>query len=230
MTSPTQGLSDEQVQRRLKEYGRNQISPPPSRWWLKWLQYCFGGFGSILLVASVLVGVAYKPLGDPPAIANLALAIVLAIVFVIQAAFNFWQGTNPLRTSGHNRPTNNMPDWSTSRVMSSIKNMLPDQCIVLRDGQQKEVVGTEIVPGDVLRIKVGNKLPADIRFTQVSPDAKFDRSVLTGESEPVRGTVDSADDNYLETTCIGMAGTHCTSGEAWGIAVSTGDRSVFGEV
>lgn len=71
-------------------------------------------------------------------------------------------------------------DWSTSRVMSSIKNLLPMECLVVRDGQQQSIPGTDIVSGDVLRIKLGDKLPADVRFVQVSPDAKFDRSVLTG--------------------------------------------------
>jgi sodium/potassium-transporting ATPase subunit alpha len=91
-TSPKQGLSSEQVQRRLREYGANTLTPPPSGFAKKVFLYFFGGFGSILLVASILVFIAWKPLGHPPAIANLALGIVLAIVFFIQAAFNFWQG------------------------------------------------------------------------------------------------------------------------------------------
>lgn len=107
----------------------------------------------------------WKPLGQPnPAIANLALAIVLLAVFFIQAAFNAWQ------------------DWSSSRVMASITTMLPDSCLVVRDGNQVTLLSTDIVPGDVLFIKSGNKLPADVRFVEVSSDAKFDRSILTGTS------------------------------------------------
>lgn len=124
--------------------------------------YFLRGFGSILLVGSILVFVSWKPLGQPPAIANLALAIVLLAVFFIQAAFNAWQ------------------DWSSSRVMASITTMLPDDCIVLRDGAQVTVVARDIVPGDILYIKSGNKLPADVRFVEISSDAKFDRSILTG--------------------------------------------------
>lgn len=56
------------------------------------MSYCFGGFGSILLIAAVLVFVAWKPLGQPPALDNLALAIVLVIVWVVQATFSFYQG------------------------------------------------------------------------------------------------------------------------------------------
>ena len=106
-TSPKQGLSEEQAKRRLQENGRNVISPPPTHWFRQIFGYFFKGFGSILLVGAILVFVAWKPLGQPPAVANLALAIVLLAVFFIQAAFNAWQ------------------DWSSSRVMASIGTMLP---------------------------------------------------------------------------------------------------------
>lgn len=157
------GLSEEQVKNRLQRYGKNAPSPPQTHRFKTTMGYFFKGFGSVLLVASVLVFIAWKPLGDPPAQANLALAIVLLAVFFIQAAFNMWQ------------------DWSSGRVMASIKNMLPDECHVLRDGSQRIMFAHDLVPGDVLLIKAGNKLPADVRFTQVSSDAKFDRSILTGE-------------------------------------------------
>lgn len=206
------GLPGATVLQKLKEVGPNQPTPPPSRWFRKLITYLFGGFGSILFVASILVFIAWKPLGQPPAIANLALAIVLAIVWLLQAAFSFWQ------------------DFSSSRVMASITGMLPDQCVVLRDGQQTQIDGRDVVPGDMLRITIGNRLPADVRFVEVSPDARFDRSILTGETAPLLGSVESTDDNYLETACIGMAGTHCVSGSAWGLVVETGDRTVFGRI
>ncbi|KAI9810977.1 MAG: hypothetical protein M1827_005708 [Pycnora praestabilis] len=206
-TSTDQGLSKDQVSSRITEYGRNIPSPPPSRRFRKIFGYFFGGFGAILLVSSVLVFVSWKPLGRPPQASNLALAIVLAAVFFIQAAFNAWQ------------------DWSSSRVMASITTMLPDNCLVMRNGVQTETVATDVVPGDLIFVKSGNKLPADVRFVEMSSDAKFDRSVLT-----VSGTVDSTDDNYLETHCIGMQGTHCISGSGLAVCVATGDRTVFGRI
>lgn len=146
----------------MAEYGRNKISPPPSGLIGKITGYFFGGFGSILLGAGILVFVSWKPLGDPPAEANLALACVLIAVWLIQAAFNAWQ------------------DWSTSRVMASIGTMLPDQCLVIRNGLQTSVTALDLVPGDIIVIKQGNKLPADVRFVEVSSDAMFDRAILTG--------------------------------------------------
>ncbi|KAM0146899.1 hypothetical protein ACHAQE_010494 [Botrytis cinerea] len=211
-TSTSQGLSKEQVNRRLSQYGKNSPSHPPNHLFQTWFGYFFKGFGSILLVGAILVFVSWKPLGDPPSQANLALAIVLLAVFFIQAAFNAWQ------------------DWSSSRVMASITTMLPDNCLLLRDGARVTVIASDIVPGDVLYLKAGNKLPADVRFIEMSSDAKFDRSILTGESLPLSGMVDNTDENYLETRCIGLQGTHCISGSGIGIVVATGDTTVFGRI
>jgi sodium/potassium-transporting ATPase subunit alpha len=92
-TSLKLGLSTSNVPKLQKQYGKNTLSPPPSIWVRKTIKHLFGGFGFILLVAAVLVFIAWKPLGNPhPAIANLALAIVLLIVFAIQAFFSFYQG------------------------------------------------------------------------------------------------------------------------------------------
>lgn len=121
-------------------------------------------------------------------------------------------------------------DWSTSRVMSSIKDMLPEHCQVTRDNKLLHLPAEDLVPGDLVSIKAGNKLPADMRFIQISSDAKFDRSVLTGESRPVAGTVNHTDVNYLETHNIGLQGTHCIIGSGTGIVVATGDKTVFGRI
>lgn len=211
-TSIQSGITNGAATQRLREVGPNAPSPPPSQWFRKTLSYLFGGFAPILLVAAVLVFIAWKPLSTPPAIANLALAIVLLIVWVIQAAFTFWQ------------------DFSSSKVMASIMGMLPEEVTVLRAGTQQRLDGRDVVPGDILRIQQGNKLPADVRFVEVSSDARFDRSILTGETAPLIATVQSTDDNYLETACVGMAGTHCVSGTAWGLVLETGDRTIFGRI
>ncbi|GIK00959.1 hypothetical protein Aspvir_004989 [Aspergillus viridinutans] len=208
----SQGLSPNQVQERLHQYGKNALSPLPHQWFWQIFGYFFKGFGAILLVGCILVFISWKPLGQPPALANLALAIVLLAVFFIQAAFKAWQ------------------DWSSSRVMASITAMLPESCLVMRGGSLVVVSAPDIVPGDVVHLKAGNKLPADTRFVEVSNDACFDQSILTGESLPINGTVDSTDENYLETHNVGLQGTHCVSGSVTGIVVSTGDVTVFGRI
>jgi sodium/potassium-transporting ATPase subunit alpha len=111
-------LDSAQAQRRLATSGPNALSPPPSRTFRKVLEWIFGGFGSLLLAASIVCHsifliyasllisfpqvcfIAWKPLGEPnPAPANLALAVVLLIVLLLNAVFNMWQGTKPLYSS-----------------------------------------------------------------------------------------------------------------------------------
>lgn len=105
-----------------------------------------------------------KPLGNPdPQASNLALAVILLVVVFLQASFNAWQ------------------DFSTSRVMASIQGMLPADVVVLRDGVQTSVPAASLVPGDLVHVVMGQKVPADVKLIEVSGDLRFDRSVLTGE-------------------------------------------------
>ena len=211
-SSPTAGLDAAQAERRLKQYGKNEMSKPPRRLFRKIFGYIFGGFGSLLLVASVICFIAWKPLGEPnPQVSNLALALVLLFVVILQALFNAIQ------------------DFSTSRIMASISGMLPEQVVVIRDGERRRVPAAELVQGDVIDIALGNKIAADCRIISCS-DAKFDRSVVTGEAEAISATVDMTDENYLETRNIALAGTSCVNGSALGLVVATGDTTVFGRI
>ncbi|CAO3641027.1 unnamed protein product [Mucor fragilis] len=212
-TNTEQGLDTAQAVSRIAEYGKNAISPPPSNWLRKFFGYFFGGFCSLLWFASIICYISWKPLGEPnPSPLNLALAVILMFVIFLQAFFNAWQ------------------DWSTSRVMNSINNMLPTQALVMRDGQIVTIDASHLVPGDVVHIKMGNKIPADLRLVQVSDDLKFDRSVLTGESDAIPGTVDATDDNVLESHNVAMMGTHCLNGSAVGVVVSIGDNTLMGKI
>ncbi|KAJ9117762.1 hypothetical protein QFC20_000040 [Naganishia adeliensis] len=188
-TSVKFGLDSEQATRRLKSNGPNKISKPPNKWWKKWLGYIFGGFGSLLILAAILCFIAWKPLGEPnPSVANLALAIVLVVVASLQTVFNAWQ------------------DYTTGKVMSSIKEMLPVEVEVLRNGAKTSVDPKTLVLGDLVYVKLGNKVAADLRLVSVSADLKFDKSILTGESDQLSGTVESTSENLLESHNI-----HCPS-------------------
>jgi sodium/potassium-transporting ATPase subunit alpha len=212
-TNIDQGLDTLQIASRASEHGKNLISPPPNNWPRKIFGYFFGGFCSILWCASIICWISWKPLGNPdPSPLNLALAVIIMVVILLQAFFNAWQ------------------DWSTSRVMNSINSMLPTQTLVMRDGKIVTVDATHLVPGDVVHIKMGNKIPADLRLVQVSDDLKFDRSVLTGESDAIPGTVDATEDNVLESHNVAMMGTHCLNGSAVGVVVNIGDHTLMGRI
>ncbi|KAJ7062790.1 hypothetical protein C8F01DRAFT_1230384 [Mycena amicta] len=207
------GLDSPIAARRLSTNGKNVISRPPRNLVRKIFFYIFGGFGSLLFAASIVCFIAWRPLGDPhPFAPNLALAVVLLIVIAIQAVFNAWQ------------------DWSTSNVMASIAGLLPTDILVARDGEKFKLPAADLVSGDVVNITLGSKVPADLRLIEVSPDLRFDRSILTGESNDVAGSVDCTDKNFLESRNIALQGTLCTSGSGIGIAVALGDHTVFGRI
>ncbi|PWN51634.1 K, P-type ATPase [Violaceomyces palustris] len=211
-TSQSQGLDNNQAERRLKQYGKNEMSKPPRRLLRRIFFYIFGGFGSLLLGASLICFIAWKPLGEPnPQVSNLALAVVLLVVVAIQAGFNAYQ------------------DFSTGRIMASIAGMLPADVVVVREGSRHSVPASDLVNGDVVVISLGNKVAADCRIVHTS-EAKFDRSVVTGEAEAISATVEMTDENFLESRNIALAGTSCVSGSALGVVIATGDLTVFGRI
>lgn len=214
-TDLTYGLSDSQSQKILKERGLNVQSKPPNRLLKKLFMYFFGGFGALLLTGGILCIIAWKPLGNPsPAISNLILGIILLVVFILQAMFNFFQ------------------DFSSSRVMDSIHNMIPTETLVTRGGKVSQIDSKYLVPGDIIKFSTGLKIPADVRICEATPELSFDRSILTGESNAIPATyhADTANSNYLESTSIAMQGTFVLSGSGKGVVVATGDNTIFGTI
>jgi sodium/potassium-transporting ATPase subunit alpha len=72
-------------------------------------------------------------------------------------------------------------DFHASRIMKSIKSLIAEDATVVRDGEQQTIPAADIVPGDLVVLQMGNRVPADMRIVQASSDLKFDRSLLTGE-------------------------------------------------
>lgn len=108
--------------------------------------------------------------------------------------------------------------------------MLPSDAHVLRDGSWTTVQTPDVVLGDIVRIKIGDKVPADLRLMETSGDVRFDRSAMTGESEEVEGSLETTDDVFLESRNIALMGTIVTNGSAQGIVVFTGGNTVMGGI
>jgi sodium/potassium-transporting ATPase subunit alpha len=130
--------------------------------------------------------------------------------------------------------------------MSSIKEMLPVEVEVLRNGTKTSVEPKNLVLGDLVRVandpekdmatdvltrkvyvKLGNKVAADLRLISVSADLKFDKSILTGESDHLSGTVEPTSENLLESHNIALQGSLCVGGSGLGIVVQTGDSTIL---
>lgn len=207
-----QGLSEESAVRRLDRDGKNTLPRPQTNYAKKLFWYLFGGFCSVLWVGVLVFFLCWRPLSNPPSITMLALAILVIIVIILQASFSAFQ------------------DWSTIRTMSSILDLLPSETMVLRDGQKKRISAADLVSGDIVFLEIGNKVPADLRLLSHSGDIRFDRSILTGESEEVEGAVDCTDPNFLETRNIALMGAIVVNGGGMGVVILTGARSVMGRI
>ncbi|KAG6841610.1 hypothetical protein C0991_009035 [Blastosporella zonata] len=211
-TNPDRGLDSESAARNIQRDGKNMITQPKPKYIWKLLSYLFGGFCSILWAGVVIFFICWKPLSNPPSPTNLALSILTLMVILSQASFSAFQ------------------DWSTGRVMNSILDLLPSECVVVRDGKTTRMPASELVVGDLVVLSVGNKVPADMRLIETSNDVRFDRAVLTGESEEVEGSTEDMGETFLEAPNIALMGTHVTNGTAKGIVVLTGARTVMGRI
>lgn len=121
-TSLDNGHDDFAAKKLLAEIGPNQIKQIKQNRFLKIVGYFFSGFGILFFGAAVLCILAWQPLGSlgeqEPQLINLALGVMLLLVVVIQGMFNAFQ------------------DWSSQKVMNSIKNMMPSSAYVIREGKE----------------------------------------------------------------------------------------------
>jgi sodium/potassium-transporting ATPase subunit alpha len=213
-TNEEEGLTEELAKRKLAENGPNVIQQK-SRFHYLWkiLRYLFGGFGFVLWPSAILAIISYKPLGEPnPDPSNLGLGIVLFIVIFTNAFFDGWQ------------------DWQSAKVMKTIGGMLPSTASVIRGGQRRDDVPVrDLVVGDIVEVKIGEKVPADLRVIQQN-QLKVDNSVLTGESEPIPRTVNNTDPNFMESKNMMFMGTSVTEGTGRGVVVATGKNTVMGKI
>uniref|UniRef100_A0A669DP85 Sodium/potassium-transporting ATPase subunit alpha n=1 Tax=Oreochromis niloticus TaxID=8128 RepID=A0A669DP85_ORENI len=195
--------------------GPNALTPPPTTpEWVKFCRQLFGGFSILLWTGAILCFLAYAiqaATEDEPAGDNLYLGIVLTAVVVITGCFSYFQ------------------EAKSSKIMESFKNMVPQQALVIREGEKVQINAEEVVAGDLIEVKGGDRIPADIRVTSAH-GCKVDNSSLTGESEPQSRSPDCTHDNPLETRNIAFFSTNCVEGTARGIVICTGDRTVMGRI
>ncbi|KIK92632.1 hypothetical protein PAXRUDRAFT_829776 [Paxillus rubicundulus Ve08.2h10] len=211
-THPAHGLEIAALQRKSKD-ARNVISPPPTQYWRKALNYVFGGFNFLMWIAFILTILSYHPLGEPdPQVFVLGVAILLLLVIIVSATFYA------------------LVDWNASRIMKSIKSLIAEEASVIRDGKQQLIPASDIVVGDVVILAPGDRVPADLRIVQASSDLRFDRSLLTGESDMIPGVLDATSDNALETRNLALTSTFVVQGTCTGVTFATGDRTVMGRL
>ncbi|KAF3692106.1 Sodium/potassium-transporting ATPase subunit alpha-3 [Channa argus] len=214
-TDIVQGLTNAKAAEFLIRDGPNALTPPPTTpEWVKFCRQLFGGFSILLWIGAILCFLAYAiqaATEDEPAGDNLYLGIVLTAVVIITGCFSYFQ------------------EAKSSKIMESFKNMVPQQALVIREGEKVQINAEEVVAGDLIEVKGGDRIPADIRVVSAH-GCKVDNSSLTGESEPQNRSPDCTHDNPLETRNIAFFSTNCVEGTARGIVICTGDRTVMGRI
>ncbi|XP_074836964.1 sodium/potassium-transporting ATPase subunit alpha-3 [Carettochelys insculpta] len=214
-TDCVQGLTHSKAQEILARDGPNALTPPPTTpEWVKFCRQLFGGFSILLWIGAILCFLAYgiqAGTEDDPANDNLYLGIVLAAVVIITGCFSYYQ------------------EAKSSKIMESFKNMVPQQALVIREGEKMQLNAEEVVVGDLVEVKGGDRVPADLRIISAH-GCKVDNSSLTGESEPQTRSPDCTHDNPLETRNITFFSTNCVEGTARGVVIATGDRTVMGRI
>ena len=209
-TNQERGLTKAEHDSRLQKYGPNQLTPPKTiPEWVKFLKNMTEFFSLLILAGGVLCIIGYILKKE---VENLYLGIVLFAIVIITGTFTYFQ------------------EKKSNDLMASFKNMMPNRCTVTRDGNPTEVVAEDLVIGDIVHIKAGDKVPADIRILECSDDMQVDNACLTGESEPCKRSTKCTDANPLETQNMAFFGTQVPKGSCKGVVVATGDNTVMGHI
>jgi magnesium-transporting ATPase (P-type) len=166
-------------------------------------------FSLMLLFAAVLCLLAF--ILDPEEDMHLYLAMFLFIVVVATSLFSFAQ------------------QYKSEKTLREFRNMLPPKATVRRDNHIQVIPAADLVVGDVVMLKMGDKVPADMRIVR-NQRLAVDNSALTGESDPCERSVEMTSDAPLETSNLAFFGTLAVDGSATGVVIATGDKTVFGHI
>ncbi|CAI5795247.1 potassium-transporting ATPase alpha chain 2 [Podarcis lilfordi] len=214
-TSITKGLPSSRAAEVLARDGPNALTPPKSTpEIIKFLKQMVGGFSILLWIGAILCWIAFGIQylhHDAGAFNNLYLGVVLALVVVLTGMFAYYQ------------------EAKSTNIMASFGKMIPQRALVLRDAEKKDISAEELVVGDIVEIKGGDRIPADIRII-TSQGCKVDNSSLTGESEPQSRSCEYTHENPLETKNIAFYSTTCLEGTATGMVINTGDNTIIGRI
>jgi sodium/potassium-transporting ATPase subunit alpha len=207
------GLTAAEAGRRLQQDGANVLTPPPKKSALrKFLERLFTMFNILLMVAGVLVyillGIDFKA-----NFANTYLGAILIAVAFINAGIDFYQ------------------IQKSEAILASFLALIPPACRAVRDGAIVTLPAADLVKGDVVLLRSGDKTPADLILFS-STDLKVDNSSLTGESEPQERhpLVNGSSHRVVEAENLVFNSTLIVNGEGWGVVARTGDHTFIGQI
>lgn len=198
------GLSTPEAEKRLAQYGTNSLPAPKRNG--AWVRFALQ-FHNPLIYVLMAAGIITFLLKD-----YIDTGVIFAVVF-INALIGFVQ------------------EGKAEKALEAVRSMLASQAKVLRDGVQQQIDASQLVPGDIVLLESGDKVPADLRLLRVK-NLHMMEAALTGESVPVEKSIVPVPENAAigDRTCMAYSSTLVSFGHAQGVVVATGQQSEIGKI
>lgn len=203
--NPEKGLGEKEVERRLSHFGQNVLAEKKG---VNPVFLFLGQFKDfmvmVLMVATLISGL----LGE------VADAITILAIIFLNAVLGFVQ------------------EYKAERSMESLRSLTAPEALVVREGLDIRIPAADLVPGDILILEAGDRLPADIRWLKTA-NIRVDEAALTGESQAVNKTSRSLEDELTpmaDRRNMGYMGTVIVSGHGTGAVVATGMKTEMGDI
>lgn len=204
LASSEHGLNEQETEKRQQQYGPNKLTAAASRGPIKRF---FSQFHNVLIYVLLIAA------GVTAAIEHWIDSGVIVGVVLINAVIGFIQ------------------EGKAEKALEAIRNMLTHQAMVRRSQKNSLIPAEQLVPGDIVTIESGDKVPADLRLLSVK-NLRVDESMLTGESLPVEKNTPAVETPAAlgDRFCMVYSGTLVTYGTALGIVVAIGDMTEIGRI
>ena len=204
------GLSDAEAQRRLAEFGANEVEEVVHEALLLTFAREFVHFFAIILW--IAAGLAFFAEWREPGQGMATLGFAIVGVILINGVFSFWQA------------------YRAGRPLAALKKLLPNATKVVRSDAVRQIPAAELVPGDVILLEAGDILPADCRLVEAF-SVRVNNATVTGESLPASRDAEACDEpEPMHSRNTLLAGTSLVSGEAKALVFATGSHSAFGKI
>ena len=210
LNSALTGLSRLEADRRLREFGLNEVEKVAGvPWWLRFLKEFTTVFSLLLWLAA---GLAFFAAWNVPGEGMAKVGYAIVMVILVSGLFSFWQ------------------EYRVEQTLAALRRLLPQQAQVLRDGKVMRVPAAQLVPGDIVLLEQGDNVPADCRLIEAF-SVRVNNAAVTGESLPkAREAGASKADSLIDARNIVLAGTSMASGQAKAVVFATGMQTEFGKI
>ncbi len=198
------GLSEEEAANRTEIYGKNELISIAKTPWYKVFIRQFTDVLILILFAAAAISLAIDEIGD---------ALTILVIIVLNGVLGFVQ------------------EFKAENAIEALRQMLHPSCKVLRDSKEQIIDTKLLVPGDIVFLEIGDKVPADLRLVE-SFNLKVDESSLSGESESVSKNTSSVESsaNLAEQSNMSWMGTAVVNGRGTGVVVEMGMNTQFGQI